>query len=259
MQNYSDRYFCGYFINSKKINDANIIFNFCSLINDTALKSKDSIFLHIKLQWYIDALKFPMIEKIGVKEIDELRNLVSIYNLDINDFILYIQSKLIDLDTFPFKSVEDVLSYAKNTEGVIWQNIARINSVYITETVEEAIDKISQSYCILGLVRNFIYFYNVKNTYILLFNYNETSKDIDLIIQNRVKELLQIANNLIKQSNLLLQNEHKSVKKFLLLNEFTKNYIKNFHKVDSQVLKADFFNISRFTFLKILIKHLFTR
>ncbi|MFL1781217.1 Squalene/phytoene synthase [Candidatus Hepatincolaceae symbiont of Richtersius coronifer] len=251
MLNFDERYLCTFLAAGNKIADLEILLNFYNELAESTLKAKDVAVLQLKLKWFMQCL-LENEYKSNYQIIDSLRERINFYKLDPLVFAKIIETKNIDLDTFPFSSEADLINYAKNTGGALWKLIAQVLGGSSYQELK-VVELWGRAFAILGIIRNFPFNYN-RNIYTLLYDYKQLGQDSDQILQKNIKSLLKVAQKLIKEAKQIKVPLSKELKILSLLNLFTLAYGQNLRRANYDVFKANIYKVSNFTYLKIIIK-----
>ncbi len=248
--NFDNKYLIAYLCDSKKIKDFMVLLNFYRFLCNLIYKTKDYKLYQIKLKWLIDQI--PSSIKSNVEEVDAFKILIEKYSLDKNKILSMIEAKAIDMDNFPFFSQNDLLCYIEKTDVMFWNFYAQmLYDDSLTKTEIDSISNMARAFGILETIR-FSNFKKSKSVYVLLYSKNDMKK-IEKQEKENIKALLDLSDNYIKES---FKNKRK-IKKLLLLNYFSKNFIKNLKKVDYKVNDNSISDVSKITYLKIILVLIF--
>lgn len=186
--------------------DSYALLNFYYFLLHTSYKSKDYKLYQLKLQWLIDSLKSDEI-KIA-PDIDAIKILTYQYQFNFDDLITMVNTKTIDLDNFPFNSLEHIYNYSKNTEGLLWRMFANMINIK-----DQDVLAIIQDYgSLLGIVYliNESFHLKRKSVYLMLFqNQTTVNKHTEVLnMQYLIQDILQRFNSYQKSYYKDLDNYH---------------------------------------------------
>jgi len=256
MINFDEKYICAYLCNKSLINDFNILLNFYNEVARVSLKTKDIHFMQIRLQWFIDAVAdLYKNKKSGFPLVDNLLDIIKKYDLEQNSLIKIIESRNIDKDYVPFKSIEEYIKYCQNTGGIFWRLIMQVYGGNKQE--QEAAYLSGTAFALLGNIRN-ISFNNKRMHYNLVFNKNIVVKGgslLDKEVQNNIKLLLLIVKDYISKAKAIkIRGKYK---RLLLLNVFCEGYKHNIKKSLNNIKALDPYKFSFIYKIKFVLKYIF--
>ncbi len=246
-----ERFLIANLVNSKFSNDYEILIDFYNIVSEASLKANEYNAFQMKLQWFLDSLSSNNLT--GHKELDLFKQLIPKYNLDINEFILMIEAKNIDLDSIRFNSQEELITYAKITGGMLYENLGKIAQISNKNSLQ-IINKIGELYAIVGIIRNSKFLQN-KNIHSLIYSANSLEKSYEADLKDNIKNLIFYIKNQFSQLILTNQKTHL----FSLLNIFTKNYIKSIERKGFLIHSANIFDIKNIVYIKLIFKFIFLK
>ncbi len=229
--------------------DIEKVFNFYTLISDLTLKTGNSHALQLKLKWYLLAIEDLYSFKDTFKqEVDALQSIVKKYNPPKKLFIDMIEARTLDCDLYPFKNLDNAINHAQKTSGALWQVVAYIASCVKADNKDlKNIEKVGTLFGLAGLLRNARYC-KAHDRFTLSFNeesdnYKKIAEDNAKIVCNYIKKELKTSYKL----------QDKKLKKLLLLNIFTKDYINQVENANYQVLTNEFRKVSKPSLVRFML------
>jgi hypothetical protein len=247
--NFDNKYLIAYLCNSKKTDEFMVLLEFYRFLCNFFYKTKDYKLYQIKLKWLMEEIN--SITKSNVAEVDSFKLLIKKYNINKDSILCMIEAKTVDMDNFPFSSQADIINYIKNTDVVFWNFYSQIlYGESLSQFELENIKNMGLAFGILEFIR-FAHFKKSKSVYMLLYSSEDTKNAI--AEQENIKELVKVAIDCIKKSS-----KHKGkTKKLLLLNYLTSNFIKNLENVRYKIDDNSISNVSKNTYLKIILSLIF--
>ncbi|XWO13469.1 squalene/phytoene synthase family protein [Candidatus Hepatincola sp. Pdp] len=239
-------------INKQAVESFHILENFHQLLFDLPFKTTNASLYQIKLQWYLDAIKNPAPS--GVPTVDEFKKLAKTYNFSLTNILTFITAYNINADTLPFKSVRELVSYAKNTEGALWKFYMQVCQV-TDSNVLQLIEDIACFYGIIGILRNTDFYFRYHR-FILIFQEKDVT-NYQQVGQGNLKQILTTAKNLLQKINKQQYILPKNIKPILLLSFVAKSYLKQLQKIGANYKLMASVQFSKIDDLKILLKILF--
>lgn len=239
-------------INKQAVANFHTLENFHKLLFDLSFKTTNVNLYQIKLQWYVDALKNPTLS--GVPMVDEFKNLAKFYNFSLPDILKFITAYNINADNLPFKSIAELISYAQNTEGALWQfymQVCQVKDAKILQLVED----IACLYGILGVLRNTDFYYSYQR-FTLVFQ-EEDITNYKKIGQDNLQQILIKAQTLLQEINGKKHILPKKLKPILLFSFISKSYLKQLQKSGANYKLMAAVQLSNIDKLKIFVKTLF--
>jgi hypothetical protein len=252
LSNIDERTLCAYLCNKNNLEDFEILYDLYKNISQSALRSKNYEAYQLKLQWFISALQSDG----DSTNISTIKNVCNKYNIDIYNILLLIEAKNIDMNPIPFISEDALITYAKNTGGLLWWILAQV----LIKNPEKYKDKIiatGTAFAILGIIRN-ANFNQQRNIYTLIYTAESVSKNINDIKQKNINSLIIKAKSFIKESRTKTSFNPK-LNRFLSLNLFTEFYINKLAKQPYTNIKDNLEQKSKIFYLKYICSYLLRR
>jgi hypothetical protein len=160
------------------------------------------------------------------------------------------------MNPIPFISEDALITYAKNTGGLLWWILAQV----LIKNPEKYKDKIiatGTAFAILGIIRN-ANFNQQRNIYTLIYTAESVSKNINDIKQKNINSLIIKAKSFIKESRTKTSFNPK-LNRFLSLNLFTEFYINKLAKQPYTNIKDNLEQKSKIFYLKYICSYLLRR
>jgi hypothetical protein len=245
-------------INKNNERDYNILMDMYYTIADIPLKANDFGAFQLKLQWFINAIESNNIDGNQLTfnpVVDSYILLTKKYGLDKLDFINILEAKNIDLDNVMFNNQQELINYAKNTGGLLFKNLAILTQKNINLDIAL---KAGELFAIIGIIVNYNFLAS-KSIYSLLYSHGDSLNDSQKELQNNVLELCKYINKELINIKLLKKSLNKDTKTFLLINIFTKSYLKTIEKADFNLFNITQFKINFINYLELLINFLFKK
>lgn len=239
-------------ISKQAVKDFHILENFHKLLFDLSFKTTNVNLYQIKLQWYLDALKSPNL--CGIPTVDEFKNLGKIHNFSLPDALKFVMAYNVNADAFPFKSIAELISYARKTEGALWKFYMQVCQVQDAKVLQ-LIEDVACLYGITGVLRNTDFYFNYHR-FILIFQ----EEDVPMykkIGHDNFQQILITSQTLLKKINCAKHLLPKKIKPILLLSFISNSYLKQLQGIGANYKLMSLVQLSKIDKLRILLKILF--
>ncbi|MDR0484618.1 MAG: hypothetical protein LBH40_05015 [Alphaproteobacteria bacterium] len=247
---FDNKYLIAYLCHSKSVEDFKVLLDFYRFLSNLFYKTKDYNLYQIKLQWLLEELFIP--KDSGIFEVDKFKILMQKYLFTKENIIKMIEAKAIDMDNFPFSSQEDLLKYIENTDLIFWNLYAEIVfGKQLSLQQIELINNMAKAFGIVELIK-FAEFKKKRGVYVLLYSKDDMGEVLKIEKQN-IQNLSKIAEQYIAKSS---KNKGK-LRKLLLLNYFSKDFLKNLSANNFQINNIDTHKTAKATYLKIILSLIF--